>query len=358
MPCVELTEINNFICRNVNLKVERGEFLALLGPNGAGKTTLLNVIAGLVPYRGSVLFDGASVDAVPPHRRRIGYIFQDLALFPHLDVSANIAFGLRSLKKHPPEIEERVKEMLHLVRIESLADRHPPDLSGGERQRVAIARALAPYPQALLLDEPFTSLDFGTSKYLRLELKRLQRNLGITTIFVTHNQREAEELGDRVAVLQRGELAQIGPPEEVFFEPHNEQISEFIGYPNIFDCDYSRPLVKGLAEIKSKDMTIVVPDDGGEIKKVAILPRDIYMSRSNPPGPEINRYKGTIVEMTPSLNLTRIRVRVGEHTLMAEQPTETVEEQGLQVGDEVYLILGLRWLKTLSSAESQAKNLA
>lgn len=353
MPCVELRGVSNFICRNINLKIDKGDFVVLLGPNGAGKTTMLNIIAGLVEYEGSVLFDGSSIDAVPSHLRGIGYIFQDLALFPHLDVNANIAFGLRAQKKNALEIEQRVKEMSRLVRIEHLAHRYPLDLSGGERQRVAIARALAPYPQALLLDEPFNSLDYGTSKYLRMELKRLQRKLGITTIYVTHNQREAEELGDKIAVIHNGELAQVGTPEEVFFEPVNKQIAEFIGSPNIFRCDHRRELGKGLAEIKTKDLTIVVPDDGSGIKKIAILPRDIYISTSEPPGPDVNRYTGTIIEMTPSLNLTWIRLRVGEHTLVAEQPTERVEELGLRVGDTVYIILKLRWIRILSAGENR-----
>jgi ABC-type Fe3+/spermidine/putrescine transport system ATPase subunit len=353
MPCVELRGIRNFICRDINLRVEKGEFVVLLGPNGAGKTTLLNIIAGLVEYEGSVLFDGSSMDRVPSHLRRIGYIFQDLALFPHLDVKANIAFGLRAQKKDPLEIKERVRDMLHLVRIENLAHRYPLDLSGGERQRVAIARALAPNPQALLLDEPFNSLDYGTSKYLRMELKGVQRNLGITTIYVTHNQREAEELGDKIAVVHHGEIAQVGTPEEVFFAPLSEQISEFIGSPNIFRCEHSRELGRGLAEVTCKDLSIVVPDDGSEITKVAILPRDIYISTSEPPGPDVNRYTGKIIEMRPSLNLTWIRLRVGEHTLVAEHPTERVEELGLRVGDEVYIILKLRWIRVLSTGENR-----
>ncbi len=353
MPCVELQGISNFICRNINLRIEKGELLVLLGPNGAGKTTMLNIIAGLVEYEGSVLFDGSSIDAVPSHLRRIGYIFQELALFPHLDVKANIAFGLRAQRRNSLEIEERVHEMLDLVRIDNLAHRYPLDLSGGERQRVAIARALAPYPQALLLDEPFSSLDYGTSKYLRMELKRLQRQLRIATIYVTHNQREAEELGDKIAIVHDGEIAQVGTPEEVFFDPQSEQVSEFIGSPNIFRCEYCRELGRGLAEVKCKDLSIVVPDDGSQIKKVAILPRDVFISTSEPPGPDVNRYTGTIVEMRPSLNLTWIGLRVGGHTVVAEQPTERVKELGLRVGDKVYIILKLRWIRVLSTGENR-----
>lgn len=352
MPSIQLRGITNFICRNVDLEIDRGEFLVLLGPNGSGKTTLLNVIAGLAEYRGSVLFDGSGVDEVPPHRRGIGYIFQDLALFPHLDVRSNIAFGLEAHKQDRGEVQGRVKEMMALTRIESLAHRYPAELSGGERQRVAIARALAPHPRALLLDEPFNSLDIGITKHLRLELKDLQRRLGLTTVFVTHNQKEAEELGDRIAVLRGGELMQVGTPEEIFFEPHNEQVAEFIGSPNIFLCEQCRELVNGLAEVRCRGMSIVVPYEGDPVSRVAVLPRDVYISATEPPGHRLNRYRGRIIRILPSAYLTRLTLQVAEQIITCEQPTAMMEKLGLQPGDEVYLILRLRWLRTITSGGS------
>ncbi len=348
MPCVELRRVSNFICRNVELKIEDSEILVLLGSTGAGKTTLLNVIAGLVEYKGSVLFNGIGVDEVPSNERRIGYLFQSLALFPHLNVASNIAFGLKTQGIYSSKIEERVKEILRLMGIEHLSNRYPYNLSGGERQRVALGRALAPSPEVLLLDEPLSSLDHEMSKYLRMEIKRLQRKLGITTIYVTHNQREAEEMGDKLAIIHHGTVGQVGKPEEIFFNPVNSQISKFIGSPNILRCEYCRKLVKGLVEIKSGNLHIVVPDNGNGIKKIAVLPHDIYISRNKPPGPDINRFTGIIIEMKSSINLTLIRLRVGEHILVAEQPIEITEELNLGVGDEVYLILKMPRIKTLS----------
>ncbi len=355
MPCVELRGVSNFICRNVDLRIEDSEILVLLGSTGAGKTTLLSIIAGLVEYTGSVLFNGVGVDEVPSNKRRIGYLFQGLALFPHLNVASNIAFGLKTRENHSSKVEKRVNEMLHLMGIENLSDRYPYNLSGGERQRVALGRALAPSPEVLLLDEPLSSLDYETSKYLRMEIKRLQRKLGITTIYVTHNQREAEEIGDKLAIIHNGTVGQVGTPEEIFFNPVNGQISKFIGSPNILCCEYCRKLVKGLAEIKSGDLHIIVPDNGNGIKKIAILPHDIYISRNKPPGPDINRFTGTIIDVNSSINLTLIRLRVGEHVLLAEQPIEITEELNLQVGDEVHLILKMPRIKTLSTRENESR---
>jgi ABC-type Fe3+/spermidine/putrescine transport system ATPase subunit len=348
MPCVELRGVSNFICRNVELKIEDGEMLVLLGSTGAGKTTLLNIIAGLVEYEGSVLFNGVGVDGVPSNKRRIGYLFQSLALFPHLNVVSNIAFGLKMRDNRSSEVEKRVKAMLHLMGIENLSDRYPHNLSGGERQRVALGRALAPSPEVLLLDEPLSSLDYETSKYLRMEIKRVQKKLGITTIYVTHNQREGEELGDKLAIIHNGTIGQIGRPEEIFFNPVSTQISQFIGSPNILCCEYCRKLAKGLVEVKSRDLHIVVPDNGNGISKIAILPHDIYISKNKPPGPDINRFKGTIIEMKSSINLTWIRLHVGEHILLAEQATEITKELNLQVGNEAYLILKMPRIKTLA----------
>jgi ABC-type spermidine/putrescine transport systems, ATPase components len=233
--------------------------------------------------------------------------------------------------------------------IEHLSDRYPYNLSGGERQRVALARALAPSPEVLLLDEPLSSLDYKTSKYLRIEIKRLQQKLGITTIYVTHDQREAEEIGDKLAIIHNGAVGQVGTSEEIFFNPLNKQISEFIGSPNILCCEHCRKLVKGLVEVKSGDLNIVVPDNGNGIKKIAILPHDVYVSRNKPPGPDVNRFKGTIIEMESLVNLTSIRLRVGGHILLAEQPTEITKELNLQAGDDVHLILKMPRIKTLST---------
>ena len=237
MSSIKLKDISKYVCKNVNLEIFDKELLVLLGPNGAGKSTLLNIIAGLIDYQGSVFFDHKPVDQLPANQRKIGYLFQELNLFPHFDVTANIAYGLRVQKQSRNEIRARVENLLQIMKIKHLSSYYPKQLSGGEKQRVALARALANSPRILLFDEPMNSLDYRTSKYLRTEFKILQKKLEITTIYVTHNFYEADEMADRIAVLDKGKLEQVGSPEEIFFHP-TKAVSDFIGEPNILNCDY------------------------------------------------------------------------------------------------------------------------
>ncbi len=216
MPAIELRNIRNHVFSNLDMKVLDGELLVVLGPNGAGKTTLLNIIAGLVDYEGTVLFDGVPVDKVPANERQIGYLFQNLALFPHLDVASNVGYSLRVCGKRREEIEDKVDELLKLMKIEHLKYRYPKSLSGGEKQRVALARALASSPEVLLLDEPFNNLDIGMCKCLRREIRQIQREMGITTILVTHNLADAEEMSDRIVVLNGGKIRQVKSNEMLF----------------------------------------------------------------------------------------------------------------------------------------------
>ena len=209
MPAIELKNIGNHVFSNLNMKIFDGELLVVLGPNGAGKTTLLNIIAGLVDYEGTILFDGFPVDKTPTNERQIGYLFQNLALFPHLDVASNVGYSLRINGKKKEEIMQEVDELLRLVKIEHLKHRYPKNLSGGEKQRVALARALATSPKVLLLDEPFNSLDSGMCNCLRREIRQIQREMGTTTVFVTHNLTDAEEMGDRIVVLNEGKIQQV-----------------------------------------------------------------------------------------------------------------------------------------------------
>ena len=228
MPEIELKNICKYICHNVNLKIFDKELMVLLGPNGAGKTTLINIIAGLTDYAGSVLFDDVAVDKLPASKREVGYLFQDLVLFPHLNVAANVAYGLRAKKQPPPQIEARVDELLQMMRIKHLSSRYPRHLSGGEKQRVALARAFATSPKLLLLDEPLSSLDVQTAKYSRTELRHLQRKLKTTTVYVTHDLQEAEEMADRIAIIHSGHIEQVARPKEVFFYPKSEEVTDFI----------------------------------------------------------------------------------------------------------------------------------
>ncbi len=216
MPEIKLKNIKNFICRDINLTIKDKELLVLWGPTGAGKTTLLNVIAGLTGYEGSVLFDGAAVDKLPAGKREVGYFFQDLILFPHLNVRTNIAYSLIVRGTPKKETESKVNELLKLMRIEHLAYRYSKDLSGGEKQKVSLARAVASSPEIMLLDEPLNSLDPTTASYLKMEILRLKRKFGITIIYVTHCFEEAYALADRVAVLNEGKIIYIDSFEKVF----------------------------------------------------------------------------------------------------------------------------------------------
>lgn len=345
MPSIELRRISKYICQDVGLDILDKELLVLLGPNGAGKTTLLNVIAGFTDYGGSVLFDRSAVDKVPASKRGIGYLFQELVLFPHLDVAANIAYGLRAQKMPQGQVEARVDELLHMMKLTHLSSRYPKHLSGGEKQRTALARALALSPRVLLLDEPLSSLDMQTGKYLRTELKQIQKKLGITTIYVTHDLEEAEEMADRIAVIKDGRIEQVGSPEEVFFYPENGTVSDFIGAPNILDCDYCHSLGQGVMEVGCGGLSIIVPHDGDSIHRIAFFPRDIYITETRPPGPGVNRFEGTVIGIKFTDDAVRIELRAGENNLTAEVPHHIFGDMDLTAGKEVFLILKLRRIR-------------
>jgi putative spermidine/putrescine transport system ATP-binding protein len=218
----------------VDLAIAQGEFFSLLGPSGCGKTTLLNIVAGfLEPTSGRVVIGGRDITRLPPHQRDIGMVFQSYALFPHLNVFDNVAYGLRVRRQKSSEIAARVKEMLALVRLSELAQRMPHQLSGGQQQRVAIARALAIRPQVLLLDEPLSNLDAKLRREMQAELRRLQRDVGITTVMVTHDQQEALGLSDRIGILGSGHLQQVGTPLQLYREPANRFVGEFVGQANL-----------------------------------------------------------------------------------------------------------------------------
>jgi len=223
--------------KDVSLDIRDGEFLALLGPSGSGKTTLLRIIAGLAfPDHGSVQFSGEDVTHLKVADRKVGFVFQHYALFKHMTVADNIGFGLsvRNRRQRPPksQIKARAEELLDLVQLGGLGDRYPAQLSGGQRQRVALARALAVEPQLLLLDEPFGALDAKVRKTLRRWLRELHKRMGLTSIFVTHDQEEALELADRVVVMDHGVIEQIGTPEQVYMEPATPFVSDFVGETN------------------------------------------------------------------------------------------------------------------------------
>jgi spermidine/putrescine transport system ATP-binding protein len=219
---------------DADFAIRRGEFFAMLGPSGCGKTTTLRMIAGFeTPTSGRILLEGDDVSRTPPYRRNVNTVFQQYALFPHLDVQRNVAFGLESRKVPKAEITRRVGEMLEIVRMESFAKRRPAQLSGGQQQRVALARALVNRPAALLLDEPLAALDLKLRQAMQLELKRIQRDTGVTFVFVTHDQQEALTMSDRVAVMSGGWVDQIDTPEAIYHSPSTAFVAGFIGEANL-----------------------------------------------------------------------------------------------------------------------------
>lgn len=349
MPSVVLREISNHGCHNTTLSVENGEFLVLAGTSGAGKTTLLNVIAGLTPYTGYVTFDGIPVNNLSPARRNVGYLFQEFALFPNLTVRKNIAFGLEARGMEKPATDERVNALLSLLKLGHLESRYPHSLSGGEKQRAALARTLAPHPAVLLLDEPFSNLDPRTAKFLRLELKSLQRQLDLTAVYVTHNQIEAIEMGDRIAVVNRGRIEQIGKPEEIVFSPRSTAVSELFGSPNIFTSHRVEVLDFGLARVTCGRLSLIVPFDGRAVDKIAILPSGVQVSRHRIETPAPNRLKGVILQIHRKSPIVTIDMEVEKTLLTAELPEFVWDETGLQISDPVHLIIPLKWIRVLAS---------
>lgn len=229
---------------NVSLTIQPNEFFTLLGPSGCGKTTLLRMIAGLdIPTSGSILLDNQDIAPLPAYQRPVNTVFQSYALFPHMTVSDNIAFGMKMQGKQKTEIDKAVKEALALVRLEDKGERMPAQLSGGQQQRVALARALVNHPKILLLDESLSALDYKLRKEMQIELKRLQRETGITFIFVTHDQDEALSMSDRIAVMEKGNVAQIGTPQEIYDKPATRFVADFIGI-----CNFVKASSLGLNE--------------------------------------------------------------------------------------------------------------
>ncbi len=278
------------VLRGISLNIKDGEFVTLLGPSGCGKTTTLRIIGGFVkPDEGSVLFDGRKINDLPPYRRGVNTVFQRYALFPHLNVFDNIAFGLRIKKTPSAEIARRVKEMLALVNLRGFEERGVEQLSGGQQQRVAIARALVNRPRVLLLDEPLGALDLKLRKEMQTELKNIQQQLGITFIYVTHDQEEALTMSDTVVVMNDGRILQQGTPQDVYNEPANAFVADFIGesniIPGIMHADYRVEFCGRPFECVDKGFAADEPVD------VVIRPEDVKLVK---PEAETAQFTGTV----------------------------------------------------------------
>ena len=282
---------DELVLDHINLYINDSEFLTLLGPSGCGKTTTLRIIGGFTtPTSGDVTFDGVRINDVPPHKRQINTVFQKYALFPHLDVFENIAFGLRIAKVPADEIEQRVTEMLGVVSLKGFEHRRIHQLSGGQQQRVAIARALVNRPKVLLLDEPLGALDLRLRKDMQIELKRIQQQMGITFVYVTHDQEEALTMSDTIVVMNGGYIQQIGTPEDIYNEPQNAFVADFIGDSNLFGATM---IQDRLVEILGAKFLCV--DEGFGTNNpvdVVIRPEDVELVE-----PEVGIIKGRVTSV-------------------------------------------------------------
>src|SRR3954452_114317 len=324
--------------RDVSLQVQHGELLALLGPSGSGKTTLLRVIAGLeVPDTGQVLFQGEDSTDRDVRDRRVGFVFQHYALFRHMTIFENVAFGLRVRQKNvrPAEaaIQERVFKLLKLVQLDWLADRYPHQLSGGQRQRIALARALAVEPKVLLLDEPFGALDAKVRKELRRWLRRLHDELHITSIFVTHDQEEALEVADRVVLMNKGQVEQVGTPEQVYDHPASPFVYSFLGTVNVFHGRASE------GQVHLGSVAIDAPEHSEEKDTPAIgyaRPHEIEIERFSPGGEGIPAQLSRILVVGPTARLELERDDSGQ-IIEAELPAARVRNLKLKQGETVLI---------------------
>lgn len=271
---------DNCVLDDLSLKIRKNEFLTLLGPSGCGKTTTLKIIAGFEEAdNGEILFNGTDISTLPPYKRPVNTVFQKYALFPHMNVYENIAFGLKIKKTPKDEIDSKVKEMLKLVSLTGFEKRKIESLSGGQQQRVAIARALINEPEVLLLDEPLGALDLKLRKEMQLELKRIQQRLGITFIFVTHDQEEALTMSDTIIVMNKGKIQQMGSPEDIYNEPSNAFVADFIGESNILDGvmleDYKVKFCNRIFDCVDKGF------NKDELIDVVVRPEDIKIVDAN-----------------------------------------------------------------------------
>ena len=295
------------------LSVERGEFVSFLGPSGCGKTTTLRMIAGFeFPDRGSITVDGKEITKLPPNKRNVGMVFQSYALFPNMTVANNVGFGMRVKKRPKDAINRRVSELLELIKMPEKADRYPYQLSGGQQQRVALARALAVEPQVLLLDEPLSALDAKIRISLRNEIRSIQRQLGITTVYVTHDQEEALSLSDRVVVMSEGRIEQIGPPADIYNFPATPFVASFVGTLNLIGGTVVEPSTGRLSiagqEVRASK-AIEAGREGTAIT-VAIRPESVELGE----GGGTNRLRGTVEDVSFLGSIVRTRIALGEGT--------------------------------------------
>jgi len=325
----------------LSLDIYEGEFFALLGPSGCGKTTLLRMIAGFEqPSAGRILLDGLDLAPVPPYRRPVNMMFQNYALFPHLNVEANVAFGLKQEGLPKLEIARRVADMLALVKLDTFGRRKPHELSGGQRQRVALARSLVKRPRLLLLDEPMAALDKKLRGETRFELTELQRRLGLTFIIVTHDQSEAMTMADRIGVMDRGRLMQVAPPAELYERPNSRWVADFVGDVNLFEgrLGDDRMSVEGTAAGRLR-VAAGAAAEPGQVVWVAVRPEKLRIAREPPLSGLDNVVAATVADIgyLGDTSLYRLRIRDGSQVKAAVANVGAPGERAVAVDAQVWL---------------------
>ena len=298
----------------IELNIEDGELLTLLGPSGSGKTTALRMIAGFIEVdEGSILFDGSDVVDVPPRERKIGMVFQSIALFPNMTVYQNIAFGPEMAGWTRERTVKRVEELADLLDIRQLLMRKTSEISGGEGQRVALARALAKEPDLLLLDEPLSALDAQLRERLQNEIRRIQKHLGITTLYVTHSQEEAFAISDRVAILERGRIVQVGTPEELYDKPASKFVAEFLGSGNTFEGTVlSHEDDMSMVDVDGAIMKIAGLHAIGQVVSFSVKPEDVTITNAHQDG----YIRAEVVSITPQLGSFKVGLQFNGHRLL------------------------------------------
>jgi spermidine/putrescine transport system ATP-binding protein len=335
---------------NIDLSVSGGEFFSLLGPSGCGKTTTLRLIAGFEePTGGRILLDGADVAHVPPHKRKVNTVFQSYALFPFLSVFDNVAFGLKHASVSKAELKQRVTDALSLVSMSDFAARRPSQLSGGQQQRVALARALVLNPAVLLLDEPLGALDAKLRRSLKVELKALQERVGITFIYVTHDQEEALTMSDRLAVMNAGRIAQIGTPQEVYESPADAYVADFLGAANLLQVVVAERVPGGASSLKLGDIALTtsneVPAEPGASAQAVIRPERVRVEEHGSAG--ANRAPALVERVVYLGAATQVHLRLATgESLQAVVPNE--DAAGWSQGTPVHVYLPADALRVLA----------